>query len=74
MRACPNGAATVGESSKALWVKLFNGLYAVPRYLDLLGRRRLGSIIRSVANIFIGGGEASIHRSYSGTHWVKKCG
>jgi hypothetical protein len=30
-----------------------------------LGRRRLGSIIRALAKIFIGGGEASIHRSYS---------
>ena len=30
------GAATVGESSKALRVKLFNGLKAVPRYTDLL--------------------------------------
>jgi hypothetical protein len=32
-----------------------------------LGRRRLGYIIRAPAKIFIGGGEATIHRSYSGT-------
>ena len=32
----PDGAATVGESSKALRVKLFNGLKTVPSNPDLL--------------------------------------
>jgi hypothetical protein len=32
----PDGAATVGESSKALRVKLFNGLEAGPSNTDLL--------------------------------------
>jgi hypothetical protein len=32
----PDGAARVGESSKALRIKLFSGLETVPRYLDLL--------------------------------------
>jgi len=32
----PDGAATVGESLKALRVKLFNGLKTVPSNTDLL--------------------------------------
>src|SRR2546423_7163020 len=37
------------------------------------GHRRLGSIIRAQAKIFIGGGEATIHRSYSGIGGKFRC-
>ncbi len=67
MRACSLGrAATVGESSKALRVKLFNGLLWYQVTSTCWTPSGMAEIIRAQGKIFIVGGEPPIHRSYSG--------
>jgi hypothetical protein len=65
MRAQPSGkAATVGETSMALrsGYSTDSGGTKKPRPV---GRRQPDVMIRAVENIFIAGGEATVHGGYS---------